>query len=212
MNKPYLIRTLWGTPLLLVLVLGGCTYAAKDFGGSWKPVNHFQTVPTEIPLNVAYSYYASPMDGTLKTMLTRWSKDAGMVLSYQLTADYTLIQPVSKIQTNDVRAAAAELTTIYAGEGIYVSINDKQILVSVANVSKPDASESRPAPAPEAPAASATSAAPTTSTAVTPATPASPATSETATPAAPVTSPTPSLATATAITSGTPATPAGNGP
>lgn len=130
----------------MVLALVGCgTPPAKDFGGSWKPVNRFQDKPTEIPLALTYTFYASPMDGTLKTMLTRWSKDTGMTLSYQLTSDFTLYQPVSKIQTNDVRAAVAELSTIYAAEGVLVTINDKQILVSVANISKPDASESKSA-------------------------------------------------------------------
>jgi hypothetical protein len=143
-----------GVPLALTMALSGCgTPAAKDFGGSWKPVNRFQDQTTEIPLAQAYTFYASPMDGTLKTMLSRWSKDNGMTLSYQLMSDYTLYKPVAQIHTRDVRAAAAELNSIYAAEGIFVSINDKQILVTVANVSKPDASETKPAPAPMKPTA-----------------------------------------------------------
>lgn len=144
MTKSDWIRTLCAGPLLVALSLAGCaTPAAKDFGGSWKPVNHFQNQTTEIPLEQAYSFYGSPMDGTLKTMLSRWAKDTKMTLSYQLTSDFTLYQPVSKIQTSDVRSAAAELSKIYAAEGVLVTINDKQILVSVADVSKPDASEKK---------------------------------------------------------------------
>lgn len=147
MNKVFLNTTQLSIPLLLTFALAGCgTPAAKDFGGSWKPVNHFQDQTTEIPLAQAYTFYASPMDGTLKTMLTRWSKDSGMTLSYQLMSDYTLYKPVAQIQTRDVRSAAAELNSIYAAEGIFITINDKQILVSVASVSKPDASETKPAP------------------------------------------------------------------
>jgi hypothetical protein len=138
-----------GISLALTLALAGCgTPAAKDFGGSWKPVNHFQDQTTEIPLAQAYTFYASPMDGTLKTMLTRWSKDTDMTLSYQLMSDYTLYKPVAQIRTRDVRAAAAELNSIYAAEGILVTINDKQILVTVANVSKPEASKTKAASSP----------------------------------------------------------------
>jgi hypothetical protein len=153
-KKVFSTTAVIGIPLALTMALSGCgTPAAKDFGGSWKPVNRFQDQTTEIPLAQAYTFYASPMDGTLKTMLSRWSKDNGMTLSYQLMSDYTLYKPVAQIHTRDVRAAAAELNSIYAAEGIFVSINDKQILVTVANVSKPDASETKPAHAPMKPTA-----------------------------------------------------------
>jgi hypothetical protein len=227
--KPDLLRTLCAAPLLLSLA--GCMHAAKDFGGSWKPVNHFSEEPTEIPLARSYAYYASPMDGTLKTLLTRWSEDTGMVLSYLLTSDFTLYQPVSKIQTNDVRSAAAELTTIYAAEGVLVTINDKQILVGTAAAAKRDASDSVPTTGAAksatpssyvalATAGSAgiavpqvqTTAPPTASSIPTP--PAAPATSPIA--ATSVTSAADSLPSTTPVTpsASTPvaATPAGNGP
>jgi hypothetical protein len=144
-NKVFVKPALLGVAVILASTLAGCgTPPAKDFGGSWKPVNHYQDQTTAIPLAQAYTFYASPMDGTLKTMLTRWSKDSGMVLSYQLTSDYTLYKPVAQIQTRDIRSAAAELNSIYAAEGVFITINDKQILVGVASVSKPDASETKP--------------------------------------------------------------------
>ena len=154
MNKVYSNTARIGIPLLLASMIAGCgTPAAKDFGGSWKPVNHFQDQTTEIPLAQAYTFYASPMDGTLKTMLTRWSNDSGMVLSYQIMSDYTLYKPVAQIRTRDVRSAAAELNAIYAAEGVFITINDKQILVSAASMSKPDASETKPASTTAKPAA-----------------------------------------------------------
>lgn len=138
--------------MLAALALSGCgTPPAKDFGGSWKPVNRFQDAPTEIPLAQPYAFYASPMDGTLKAMLTRWSKDSGMVLSYQLHSDYTLFKPVSQIHTPNAKAAAAELTAIYASEGVQITVNDRQIVVEEATTSVPDAA----APATDAPPAAA---------------------------------------------------------
>jgi len=157
-NKVFSTTAVIGIPLALTFALAGCgTPAAKDFGGSWKPVNRFQDQTTEIPLAQSYTFYASPMDGTLKTMLTRWSKDTGMSLSYQLMSDYTLYKPVAQIRTRDVRSAAAELNSIYATEGVLVTINDKQILVTVANMSKPDASETKSVPSSVKPAAPASS-------------------------------------------------------
>lgn len=78
----FLHRIATGVLACATLALAACgTPAAKDFGGSWKPLNQFQSSTTAIPLSQDYTFYAAPMDGTLKTMLTRWAGDSGMTLS-----------------------------------------------------------------------------------------------------------------------------------
>lgn len=125
--------------MLTSLALAGCgTPPAKNFGGRWKPVNQFRDQPAEIPLNPAYTFYASPMDETLKTMLTRWAKDSGRVLSYQLAFDVTLYKPVAGIRTPDIQAAATQLNSIYAAQGVFVVATDRQILVERAASVSPD--------------------------------------------------------------------------
>lgn len=112
------------------LALTGCsTPPAKDFAGKWKPVNRFSAQPTEIPLRAAYTFYAAPMDETLKTMLSRWAKDSGRTLSYQLPFDVTLFTPVSDIRTSELGEAAKQLTSIYAAQHVYVTATDLKILV-----------------------------------------------------------------------------------
>lgn len=116
--------------IMAATALAGCgTPAAKDFHGRWKPVNPFREQPTQIPLVAAYTFYAAPMDETLKTMLTRWASDSGRELSYQLPFDVTLYTPVSGIRTTDLDAAAQQLTTIYAAQHVHVSATDRKILV-----------------------------------------------------------------------------------
>lgn len=133
-NKASPIRIL-GTLLLPALLLAGCgTPAPKDFGGRWKPVNPFQPSTTEIPLNRPYTYYASPMDETLRNMLTRWTTDTGMTLVYRLPSDYTLFAPVTKVRTADVRQAARELSAIYAAQGVSVAVNGERLEVDRASV------------------------------------------------------------------------------
>jgi len=135
--------------LLAAASLAACgTPPAKDFGGSWKPVNHFQDTPSEIPLNQAYTYYASPMDETLRTMLRRWTKDAGLQFSYQLQSDYTLYKAVTEIHTTDVYTAASELSSIYAAQGVSVTTDGHEIRVSAARMSEgpADAPASGPQP------------------------------------------------------------------
>jgi len=111
--------------------LAACgTPPAKNFGGRWKPVNRFQAQPTEIPLVADYTYYAAPMDGTLKTMLERWANDSGRELSYQLPFDVTLYTPVSSIHTTSIESAAQQLTQIYAAQYVHVSATDQKIMVA----------------------------------------------------------------------------------
>ncbi len=132
---------------IAIIALTGCgTPAAKNFGGRWKPVNHFRTQPTEIPLQAAYTFYAAPMDETLKTMLTRWAADSGRTLSYQLPFDVTLYTPVSDIRTTDLDAAAQQLTTIYAAQHVYVSATDRKILVLPSSTVSSNASDTATAP------------------------------------------------------------------
>jgi hypothetical protein len=122
--------------LLAAASLVACgTPPAKDFGGSWKPVNRFQDTTSEIPLNQVYTYYAAPMDETLRTMLRRWTKDAGLQFSYQLQSDYTLYKAVTQIHTTDVYSATAELSSIYAAQGVSVTTDGHEIRVSAARMS-----------------------------------------------------------------------------
>lgn len=129
-------RTLWCCLLATAALLSACAAPpAKDFGGKWKPVNRFQDTTSEIPLNQAYTYYASPMDETLRTMLRRWTKDSGLQFSYQLQSDYTLYKAVAQIHTTDVYAATQQLSSIYAAQGVSVTTDGHEILVGVASAS-----------------------------------------------------------------------------
>jgi hypothetical protein len=126
--------------LITTLTLTACAApAAKDFGGRWKPVNHYQSAPTEIPLAKAYTFYAAPMDGTLKTMLTRWAKDSGWQLSYLLSSDFALYTPVSQLHTTDVQEAIAKLNTLYAQQDVLISADSRQIQVRSASAARGEA-------------------------------------------------------------------------
>jgi hypothetical protein len=128
-NKAVLDRTL-GCLLLPALLLTGCgTPAAKDFGGRWSPVNRFQSSTTELPLDRPYTYYASPMDETLRSMLKRWTDDTGVALAYRLPSDYTLFAPVAKLHTSSLSEAAGQLSSIYAAQGVSVTVEGETLHV-----------------------------------------------------------------------------------
>ncbi|HEY5972021.1 MAG TPA: hypothetical protein VIT22_08610 [Pseudoxanthomonas sp.] len=110
--------------------MGGCATApAPDIRGRWQPVNRYSEQAEEIPLYQSYVFYPSPMDRTLKTMLTRWAKDSKMTLSYQHPSDFTLHAPVAQVHTNDLQQAVALLTALYAGQRVSITTSNNQIVV-----------------------------------------------------------------------------------
>ena len=115
----------------VVAGLAGCaTPAPTDVGGRWRPVNRFPEAPQAIPLQQAYVYQASPADGTLKTMLGRWAKDARLTLAYLHPNDYTLHAPVAQIRTSSLEEAASALSAAYAEQGVRVMVERPRIVVS----------------------------------------------------------------------------------
>ncbi|MBU6246277.1 MAG: hypothetical protein KGN77_00860 [Xanthomonadaceae bacterium] len=119
----------------LALGLAGCgTQPPHDFRGSWKPVNRFSTRPTEIPLERPYTFYAAPMDETLRSLLERWAKDTGRTLDYRLDYDVTLYRPVADIHTADLAQASEQLSSIYAAQSVQVIGQPRRILVEATHV------------------------------------------------------------------------------
>ena len=117
-------------PVLAVLAaITACATDAPEYGGRWKPVNRYAETPQEIPLYQAYAFYPSPMDGTLKSMLERWARDSKMVLSYQHPSDFTLHAAIADLRTNDLQEAVSQLTTAFAPQGVFVTVEGNQIIV-----------------------------------------------------------------------------------
>lgn len=128
----------------LILAVAACgTRPAPNFRGKWQPVNRVADAPQELPLSAEYVYYVSPLDRTLKTMLTRWARDSRMTLSYLHGSDFTLHRPVAEIRTSSLQQAVAQLNTAYAAQHIVVSADGGQITVRVATA----APAAEPAPA-----------------------------------------------------------------
>ena len=132
----------------LGLLLSACGQpAVKDFGGHWRPVNRYDKKTIEIPLSVPYTYYAMPMDRTLKSMLTRWTSDTETKLDYRLRSDFTLPKPVAEIRTTEARDAVSQLSAIYAKQGLSVTVDGIELIVDkVTAAPTPPAPEAKMAP------------------------------------------------------------------
>jgi hypothetical protein len=128
--------------LSTMLALAGCaTRPAPDISGRWKAVNRYAEATQEIPLSRAYVFSASPLDGTLKTMLERWSKDSKKMLSWLHPSDFTLSSPVADVHTSDLQEAISRLNTIYAPQLVSINADNDRIIVQ-----RSDAAASMAAP------------------------------------------------------------------
>jgi len=118
----------------LAMLLSSCaTRPAPDFGGRWKTVNRFSEETQAIPLQDAYLFYASPMDGTLKKMLERWAHDSDMVLTYRHPMDYTLYAAVADIRTPSLQEAVSQLNAAYASQQVSVGVSGGEIVVRISS-------------------------------------------------------------------------------
>ena len=106
---------------MAVVVAAGCATR-------WKPVNGFADHPSELPLQQAYVFQASPIDRTLKAMLARWAADTGMVLEYRHPSDFTLHRPVADIRTTRLQDALVRLESAY-GSRISLEVGHDAIVV-----------------------------------------------------------------------------------
>ena len=127
-----------------VAVAGCATPKAAGINGRWQPVNRFAEAPQAIPLQHAYIYQASPADGTLKTMLGRWAKDASLTLAYLHPNDYTLHAPVAQIRTSSIEDAASSLSAAYADQGVRIVVERPRIIVSQASPPSADVAPAAP--------------------------------------------------------------------
>ena len=97
--------------------------------GRWKPVNHYGEQPQAIALRPAYLYYATPVDRTLKGLLERWARDSRMTLQYGHDSDFTLYRPVADVRSDDLRAAVASLSALYASQQVAIDVEGDRIVV-----------------------------------------------------------------------------------
>jgi len=147
MRTIYMKRLIAGAalPLAAVLLAGCGAPPPVDFGSNWMAVNRFHDTPQEVPLALAYVYYASPMDGTLRGMLRRWADDNAMPLIWQLNSDYTLYKPVARLRATSLQAATSELNQIYANQGVSITVDAERILVRASLPAEQPASAVAPA-------------------------------------------------------------------
>lgn len=117
-------------PLVFALAAGACqTQPPPEFHGRWRPVNRLPEKTQAIPLNPTYVFYATPVDGTLKALLTRWARDSGLQLRYGVSTDFSLHAPVAQLHAVTVDDAVGQLSAIYAGQGIAITTSTGAIAV-----------------------------------------------------------------------------------
>jgi hypothetical protein len=81
------------------------------------------------------------MDGTLKTMLTRWARDSKMALSYLHPSDFTLHAPVAQVKTGNLQEAVSQLSAIYSEQRVSITATGSQIVVRASDSAKIEPAE-----------------------------------------------------------------------
>ena len=132
--------------LVALLSCSCATSPPPDFAGIWTPVNHYAVAPEAIALAQPYVFVPTPLDRTLKTLLTRWATDSNRTLLYQIPTDFALYRPVAGIHTPHVQDALGELNALYREQRVDIQLDGDAIVVrqrdaaGVAITPRPDSS------------------------------------------------------------------------
>lgn len=132
-----------------MLSLAACaTRPPPPVAGRWRPVNHYADQSMALPLHPAYTYYATPVDRTLKGLLERWARDSHMTLDYRNDSDFTLYRAVADVHGDDLHGAVAQLSSVYAAQQVAIDVEGDRIVVRRAAASTAGASAASAASTP----------------------------------------------------------------
>ena len=115
--------------LVALLSCSCATSPPPDFAGRWTPVNHYAAAPEAIALAQPYVFTPTPLDRTLKTMLSRWATDSSRTLLYQHPSDFALYGPVANIHTSRMQDALAMLNALYREQRVDIELDGDAIVV-----------------------------------------------------------------------------------
>lgn len=102
---------------------------ARDFGGPWTPLNQYAASSEAIALAPAQVFQATPMDGTLRSLLARWARDAGSRLDYRHPYDFSLHQAVQHVHAHSLTEAIAQLGEAFGGQGVLIRAEEGALVV-----------------------------------------------------------------------------------
>lgn len=124
-------RSLACVAIAVAIAGSGCaSREARDFSGAWTPLNQYATSSEAIPLQQAVVFQASPMDGTLRNLLMRWTRDSGTQLDYRHPSDFTLHQPVGHVHARSLADAVAQLGDAFGGQGVVMRMEGGRLVVA----------------------------------------------------------------------------------
>ena len=118
------------TAAAMAVCMGCAGREARDFSGRWTPANRYAAAAEAIPLAGVYMYQPSPMDGTLRNLLTRWAHDSGSELDYRHPFDFTLHEPVRAVRSGRLPDALAQLERAFEGHGLMLRLDGNRVVVA----------------------------------------------------------------------------------
>ncbi|WP_416192473.1 hypothetical protein [Neisseria sp. CCUG12390] len=110
-------------------IIGGCSaHKAPDFPKTWKPLNELPEQTNEIPLFKQHVYQVTQLDTTVKGLLERWAEEAKMPLVYDHSSDFTLFRKTKSVRNPDLKAALAELSSLYSEQDMVFYVQNEVIM------------------------------------------------------------------------------------
>lgn len=107
--------------LALVAALGcGCATTESSAVRDWHPVNALASAPQPLSPGPQVRFISTPVDDSLRTLLSRWARESDASLEYRIATDYSLSVDAASIRATSIHAALEALNRIYAAHGLVI--------------------------------------------------------------------------------------------
>lgn len=113
----------------LCVLCAGCASDVK-VAGNWRPVNVLDAAPRAIEQAPEVQFIATPIDRSLRSLLTRWAREGNLALEFKIDTDYSLSAKAASIRAGSIHAALEALNQAYADSGVQIGLSSGVITAS----------------------------------------------------------------------------------
>ena len=117
--------------LSFVALLGGCSSVRqRTLMTDWEPVHRYPSQARAIPLAPVVEYRVTPVDATLRLLLSRWAYLTGKTVDYRLPQDWTLHADASNVNATTLDAALRALSFAYRDLGVVLEVSGDRLVAT----------------------------------------------------------------------------------
>ena len=116
--------------LVVCITHAGCAHRDVKVTGEWRPANALDATPQPIHDAPTVQYISTPLDPSLRSLLSRWSKQGEVALDYRASSDFSLSVDAANIRATSLEGGITALNRIYIQSGVDIRLEGAVVQVT----------------------------------------------------------------------------------